>query len=1290
LLNKIRNNKLHLLFTSIYRLLKRKRILFFLIFICSIAFAVFFASKITLEEDITKMMPSDAKVERLNKVFKNSKFLDRLVVTVSQNDTTKEADSYSLMEYADSLVEGIKSIDSSLIKEITYKVNDDVMYDVYNTFIDNLPLFLEEHDYITLENLITPEKIDTTMEKSYKTLLSPASVVLKKNILRDPIGITPYALKRMQSLQFDDNFELDNGYIFTKDKKHLLFFITPKPASSETAKNTELLNKIDSVISAQQLSNSSIHAEYFGGIAVAVGNAKQIKSDVILTLSITIIGLFLFISFFFKRLEVFFVIFIPVLFGGAFSLALLYLYKGEISAIALGAGSIILGIAMDYTIHFYTHFKHLNSAEATVKDLSFPLTLGSTTTIGALLSLAFVKSEALQDFGMFAAFSLLGAALFTLILFPHLMRKKKAEAIEKEHKPNIIEKIAAYPFEKNKLLIWSILILSAVSLFTSQKVEFEGDMMNFNYMSKDLAQAEKNLNSISNVSLKSVYLVSSGKTLDEALANNEKNLPILQRLEKEQTLKKYSSINTVLLSKAEQINRLNRWNNFWTKEKKDKLKKDLIQKSAIYKFNANAFQPFYDLLDKNFNTIDATVFSGLKSTLLDNYISENKDETTVVTVIKTTAENEDKVVDAFKENEHLVVFDKKFLTNRFVEIIKNNFNLILTISSMLVLIMLIISYGRFELALITYIPMVLSWLCILGIMGLFGIKFNIINIIVSTFIFGLGDDYSIFITDAMMNEYKTGQKNLASYKTGIFISAITTMIGIGVLILASHPALKSIGLITIIGMFSVLLISNTIQPALFRFFITNRTDKKRVPFTLLSILQTVLAFGWFTFGCFTLIPMGFVIVKLLPIPKKTRLKIFHQIRHYYTKSMIYIHAHVRRKFINEHNEKFDKPAVVICNHHSVIDSLLMQSLNPKLILMVNDWVWDSPFMGPIVRLGGFIPKSAGYEENLDKIRELINDGYSLAIFPEGSRSETPKIGRFHKGAFYIAEKLNVDIVPIIFHGTAFIQGKDDSTLLKNGSVTVKYLPRIAADDQSFGTDYNEKTKNISKYFKQEYALMRQKIETVDYYFNRLSKNYIYKGPILEWYMRIKVGLEDKYRLFESLLPKKGTITDIGCGYGFLPYMLSFMSDDRIVFGTDYDEEKIAVADNCFSKTKNLSFFAADATTCDLPKSDAFIMSDILHYLPKTEQEKLLIKCMDNLNPGGMILLRDADSSLANRHWGTRYTEFISTNFGFNKTKNKLEFVSSNFIEEIVLKNNFTIQKIDNTKLTSNITYVIKK
>jgi 1-acyl-sn-glycerol-3-phosphate acyltransferase len=1282
-----------MIFTCIYRILKKRRVLFFLLLLGIIGFSTFFASKIKLEEDITKMMPTDAKVERLNTIFKNSKFLDKIVVTVSLADTSAEAAPEKLMEYTDSLVNSLQKVDTSLIKDITCKVNDDVMYDVYNTFIDNLPVFLEEKDYATLDHLITSEKIDTTLEKDYKTLLSPASLILKKNILRDPIGITPYALKRMQSLQFDDNFELDNGYIFTKDKKHLLFFIVPKAKSSETAKNVKLITALDSAVSKTiAQSQGEIYAEYFGSAAVAVGNAVQIKKDVYLTLSITIIGLFLFISFFFKRFEVFFLIFIPVIFGALFSLALLYLIRGSISGIAIGAGSIVLGIAMDYTIHFYTHFKHVNSAEETVKDLAFPLTLGSTTTIGALLSLTLVKSEALQDFGMFAAFTLLGAALFTLIIFPHFMRKRTVkETNEHEtHKLNIVERIAAYKFEKNKYLIAGILIVCFISIFTSQYVGFEPDILKMNYESPELTKAEQNLNNISSVSLRSIFLVSSGKTLDDALVNNEKNIPALNILEKEKTLRKYSTISTILLSKTEQNKRINRWKNYWTTDKKTKLKAQLIDKSAKYKFKENAFDQFYQAIDKTYSPVGIEAFSGLKATLLDNYITQNPDETTVVTVLKTTAENEDKLYHSFTSSKDLVVFDKKFLANSYIDIIKNNFNLILAISSLLVLIMLILSYGRFELAIITYIPMLLSWLCILGVMGAVGIKFSIINIIISTFIFGLGDDYSIFITDALMNEYKTGQKNLDSYKTGIFISATTTMIGIGVLALASHPALKSIGLITIIGMFCVLIISNTIQPALFKFFITNRTDNKRVPFTFLSLSQSVFAFIWFTFGCFTLIPLGFIIIKILPLPQKTRLKIFHNLRYAYTKSMIYVNVHVKKRIINASKETFAKPAVVICNHHSVIDSLLMQSLNPKLILMVNDWVWDSPFMGPIVRLGGFIPKAAGYEENLDKIKSLFDDGYSLAIFPEGSRSETAKIGRFHKGAFYIAEKLNVDIVPIIFHGNAFVQGKDDSFLLKPGTITVQYLPRILAADKSFGDTYSDKTKNISKYFKEEYAKMRAEIETVDYFYNRLTKNYIYKGPVLEWYMRIKVKLEGNYKLFESLLPKKGTITDVGCGYGFLPYMLSFMSEDRIVIGTDYDEEKIAVANNCFSKNKNISFFAADATECELPKSDAFILSDILHYLPIVEQEKLIVKCMDNLNPNGMILLRDADSSLKSRHFGTRYTEFISTNVGFNKTKNKLEFVSSSFILDVAKKHNFNIEKIDNTKLTSNITYIIKK
>ena len=116
------------------------------------------------------MMPTDAKVERLNSIFKNSKFLDKLVLTISLADSTAKAEPEALIEFTDSLVSSIQKFDTSLVKEITYKVNDDVMYEVYKTFIDNLPVFLEEKDYKTLDHLITSERLDTTLEKDYKTL----------------------------------------------------------------------------------------------------------------------------------------------------------------------------------------------------------------------------------------------------------------------------------------------------------------------------------------------------------------------------------------------------------------------------------------------------------------------------------------------------------------------------------------------------------------------------------------------------------------------------------------------------------------------------------------------------------------------------------------------------------------------------------------------------------------------------------------------------------------------------------------------------------------------------------------------------------------------------------------------------------------------------------------------------------------------------------------------------------------------------------------------------------------
>ena len=82
----------------------------------------------------------------------------------------------------------------------------------------------------------------------------------------------------------------------------------------------------------------------------------------------------------------------------------------------------------------------------------------------------------------------------------------------------------------------------------------------------------------------------------------------------------------------------------------------------------------------------------------------------------------------------------------------------------------------------------------------FGISFNIFNIIISTFIFGLGVDYAIFMTNGLIKEYETGNLHLSIYRNiNKFYLFITTILGVGVLIFAKHPALYSIALVSLIG-----------------------------------------------------------------------------------------------------------------------------------------------------------------------------------------------------------------------------------------------------------------------------------------------------------------------------------------------------------------------------------------------------------------------------------------------------------------------------------------------------------
>ena len=1274
---------------GIYNFFEKNRTMFFIVFAASFLVPGYFAMKVKFEEDISKVLPQDKKIEKLNEVFQNSKFMDKLVVTVSLNDTSSTAQPDSLVTYAGVFTERVQEKLKPYVGSINDKVDDELVMELFSTLSDHLPIYLDDKDYRSIDTLITPARLKATLEQNFRTLTSPAGIALKNMISNDPVGITSLALKKIQQLQYDENFELYENYVVTRDQKHLLIFITPAFPPNNTSQNALLLNGFDRIITElDAVGYKNIHASYFGATAVSVGNSLQLRKDTILTQGITVLFIIVFLGIYFRKKSAPFIILIPVVFGALFSLAAIYFIKGGISVIALGTGSIVLGIAVNYSLHVFNHYRHTKNIRELIKDLSMPLTVGSFTTIGGFLCLQFAESEMLKDLGLFAALSLIGASFGSLIFLPHFIVSKNQQAAQKIRTHSLIDKMASYRPEYNKYLVIIILALTIFFAYWARTVGFESDLQKMNFMSAKLQQAETDLNKINEYALQSVYLVTEASTLNDALINNEKISNRIQLFEKRNVVIKYSGVSSLMISDSLQNERIRKWENYWTLQKKDSLLSVLKKEGASLKFSTTAFDQFEGLLNKEFQPAAGQTMADVQKNFLDDYITETPEKTTVVTLVKVLPEQKQEVYKAFENDRNVTVVDKQYLTRKFVGIINDDFRRIALMTSLLVFTVLLILYGRIELALVSFIPMLLSWIWILGIMGLAGIQFNIINIIISALIFGLGDDYSLFIMNGLLQEYKTGKKNLSSFKSSILLSAITTIVGLGVLIFAKHPALKSIALISIVGIVCVVIMSQILIPFFFNILIRNRVQKKLFPWALMGFLKSAFAFSYFILWSFFFTVLGWLLA-ILKVKERGKL-FYHTLLSKVCWSLMYIMGNVKKKIINPLNENFSEPAIIISNHQSSLDIVPLIMLHPKILMFTNKKKWNAPFFGPVIRMADYFP-SEDVDQNLEKIADRIRHGYSLIIFPEGTRSEDGVIRRFHKGAFYLSQKLNIGILPLMIHGTNYTLTKKDA-LLKDGQVTLKFLPRIKASDVQFGDGYAEKTKNIGRYFRQEFEKLRIEIEQPAYFREKLIYNYLYKGPFIEWYMRIKTKLENNYQIFHELVPLQGKILDIGCGYGFLSYMLHFTGKQREITGIDYDEKKIETANHCFSKTPSVSFIYSDVLNFPFEKYDAIILADMLHYLLPDHQKEVIEKCIGQLNPGGIAIIRDGDKDAATKHKRTELTEFFSTRlFKFNKTGLKgLSFLSGSYIRETANQHEMECKEIRDSNITSNTIFVLRK
>jgi len=161
-------------------------------------------------------------------------------------------------------------------------------------------------------------------------------------------------------------------------------------------------------------------------------------------------------------------------------------------------------------------------------------------------------------------------------------------------------------------------------------------------------------------------------------------------------------------------------------------------------------------------------------------------------------------------------------------------------------------------------------------------------------------------------------------------------------------------------------------------------------------------------------------------------------------------AGVRLQVVGEENLWAERPAVFSFNHQSSIDMPVLGALVRRdLTGVAKKEAARDPRFAPVGALVDVAYVDRGNtkqaKQALAPVVEKLRAGVSIAIAPEGTRSPTPRLGRFKKGAFHIAMQAGVPIVPIVIRNAGEIMWKG-SPFIRKGTIDVAVLEPIPTSD----------------------------------------------------------------------------------------------------------------------------------------------------------------------------------------------------------------------------------------------------
>ena len=593
------------------------------------------------------------------------------------------------------------------------------------------------------------------------------------------------------------------------------------------------------------LSETQIRFQHTGGHPIAVQDESITKFDIKVTLLTSLIGVLLLFFFVFRTLKILAFVGIPLMLSLLWTIGFAGLVFQHLNILTCIFSCVLIGLGIDFAIHIINRYYDpeacaLNTVqrlEISFREAGAGIFVGGVTTAAAFYAVGISDFKGFRELGYMTGTGILFCILSMMLLLPSLLvmaapqtGKEKRTIVSNFGLKRVLETVVETPF---RVLFLSTVFIG-VLIYVGTGVRFDDNLKNFRPQNNTVLNLQNKVTRWLGGSMGVVLLTVTDASETNALALNADIYQALLPLKNQGTVSGLSSIAQLMPSPDDQRRNLD-----YVKTNRELFSIRRIRQSFDVALTSYGFQPsrrydfYFDQLAAAFSRDTLLMPSDLNSQelkrILRRFYYRGDNQFTAVTYINPpvdlwsydeTSRFRDMIAQKLAENGiaagsyHLT--GANLLTGELKQLVIQNLKTSLGLAVCGILLILWIYFRNLIYLFLSILPLAIGMAVLAGLMVVFDLDFNFLNIMVLPMIIGIGIDDGVHFTNTFRFSDASGlQQGLFQTSRAVVLTSLTTMVGFGSIALSHYPGLKSMGLVAVMGIVACLLAGIVLLPALF-------------------------------------------------------------------------------------------------------------------------------------------------------------------------------------------------------------------------------------------------------------------------------------------------------------------------------------------------------------------------------------------------------------------------------------------------------------------------------------------